>query len=196
MVRNEIESPTPRDPFYGCSARDLPMVRRVDPPRVRRETWTDQSPPPLAPRLCGDLQRDGSPHAAAARSQARPRCLRAVPRGHLPAAPRIQGAWHVGSDAEEGVRAAALALGTRPQASADRRWHPRSFESANALRSVSSQEKRTRAQRASGANARAQCVGGRRVGIGGWRASGFSWAGGQAPTARRSSFPSITGGHQ
>jgi hypothetical protein len=39
-------------------------------------------------------------------------------------------------------------------------------------------------------------AGGRRAGVGDWESSDFSWGEGQASMARRSSFPSITGGHQ
>jgi len=148
-VRIDLGPPTPRDPFYRCPARDLSLVRRADPTRIRCETRFAQSPPPLASRLCGGLQRDGSARAAAARSQARPRGVRVLSREHLRAAPRVQGTRHVGSDAKEGVRAASIALGTRPQGSPDRRWHSQSFESADALCPVSSQEERSRAQRAS-----------------------------------------------
>ena len=167
-MRIDLGPPTPRDPFYRCPAWDLSLVRRADPTRGRCETRFAQSSPPLASRLCGGLQRDGSARAAAARSQARPRGVRALSREHLRAAPRLEGARHVGSDAKEGVRASPIALGTRPQGSPDRRWHSQSFESADALRPVSSQEERSRAQRAGGANpgARARRVGGRRPRIG------------------------------
>ncbi len=150
MVRIDLEPPTPRDPFYRRPARDLSLVRRADPVRFRCETRLARSPPPLASHLCGGLRRDGSTRAEAARSQARPRCVRALSPGHLRAAPCSQGTRHVGSNAREGVRAASLALGTRPQGSPDRRWHARPFESADALRSVSSRQERCRAQRASG----------------------------------------------
>jgi hypothetical protein len=152
MVRIDLEPPTPRDPFYRRPARDLPLVRRADSVPVGCETRLARSPPPLASRLLGGLRSDGSARAAAARSQARPRCVRALSSGHLRAAPCAQGARYVGSDAREGVRAASLALGTRSQGSPDRRWHARSFESADALRSVSPQQERSRAQRASGEN--------------------------------------------
>jgi len=155
MVRIDFEPPTPRDPFYRCPARDVSLVWRVDLVRLRRETRHTRSPPPLASRLRGGLQRDGSARVAAARSQARPRCVRALSREHQPAAPRLQGARNVGSDASEGIRAAPLALGTRPPGSADRRWDSRTFEPADALRPVSSRQERARAQRARGANPRA-----------------------------------------
>ena len=109
-MRIDLEPPTPRDPFYRRPARDLSLVRRADPVRIRCETRFARSPPPLASRLCGGLRRDGSARAAAARSQARPRGVRALSLGHLRAAPRLQGARHVGSDAKEGVRAASQSL--------------------------------------------------------------------------------------
>ena len=37
MVGIDLEPPTPRDPFYRRPARNLSLVRRVDPVRIRCE---------------------------------------------------------------------------------------------------------------------------------------------------------------
>jgi len=74
---------------------------------------------------------------------------------------------HVGAHASQGVRAASLALGTRPQGSPDRRRYSRSLEPADPLCSVSPQEECSRAQRTSRTSPRARerCVVGRWAGV-------------------------------